>query len=405
MSILKNSSIYLLGEIFSKSLPFLLIPYLARSLGAEGFGHLANVQAYIALLIIFIGLLQEGALTRYFYFYGKRSIGLVLSSGYIYSSMISILLIIFSLLTKNIILFYVTLASFSQVLLSTQLSLRQCQQNSVEYAKIQVLNGLVIVVTTVFLFEFLASTYENRVISTIFANLLSFVFSFYLYKKNENIRYRYSLKYRIKGLLYILSFGAPLIFHQMSFFMKGQFDRIIIYEYFSVESLGVYAAGYQLASIFSVILMALNKAAVPVIYEKLKLKLIDGSNFLKWGKYSLAFVLIPALIALLIPEYIYELILGDGFENAKYFTVIFLVGLSFNIPYLCLVNYLFYLGKNKEIAYCTFSTSLIYVLCIYLFSSYDIKLVPISLIISNILLVIILFYYVKKLNPSLKSSG
>ena len=35
MSALKDSAIYLIGEVFSKALPFLLIPYLSRKLGIK----------------------------------------------------------------------------------------------------------------------------------------------------------------------------------------------------------------------------------------------------------------------------------------------------------------------------------------------------------------------------------
>ena len=41
MKILKDSAVYLLGELFAKALPFLLLPYLTRKLGAAGFGELS----------------------------------------------------------------------------------------------------------------------------------------------------------------------------------------------------------------------------------------------------------------------------------------------------------------------------------------------------------------------------
>ncbi|MCT8759307.1 flippase, partial [Glaesserella parasuis] len=44
MKALKDSSIYLIGEFASKSLPFLLLPYLTNKLGMEGFGELSYYQ-------------------------------------------------------------------------------------------------------------------------------------------------------------------------------------------------------------------------------------------------------------------------------------------------------------------------------------------------------------------------
>ena len=46
MSIMKDSSVYLTGELLSKSIPFLLLPYLSRKLGLEGFGELSYYQIF-----------------------------------------------------------------------------------------------------------------------------------------------------------------------------------------------------------------------------------------------------------------------------------------------------------------------------------------------------------------------
>ena len=69
--ILKDSVIYLIGEIVAKIFPFLLLPYLSRKLGVNGFGELSYYQTILSLLIIIISFSQEGAVTRYFYFLWK----------------------------------------------------------------------------------------------------------------------------------------------------------------------------------------------------------------------------------------------------------------------------------------------------------------------------------------------
>ncbi len=71
MALVKDSAIYLAGEILSKAIPFMLIPYLSRKLGVDGYGELSYYQTYIALFVIFLGLSQDGAIARYFYFYGN----------------------------------------------------------------------------------------------------------------------------------------------------------------------------------------------------------------------------------------------------------------------------------------------------------------------------------------------
>ncbi|EPL6399872.1 flippase, partial [Acinetobacter baumannii] len=60
-------------------------------------------------------------------------------------------------------------------------------------------------------------------------------------------------------------------------------------------------------------------------------------------------------------------------------------------PYLLLVNYFFYHGKNLVISKITLTASLCYLGLLWLFSIRDITLVPYALILSNILLIGILW--------------
>nr|WP_297347959.1 oligosaccharide flippase family protein [uncultured Glaciecola sp.] len=396
MSLVKNSSIYIFGEILAKLLPFLLLPYLTRKLGVDGFGELANAQAYIVLLVVFIGLSQDGAVARYFYFYGKRSIGLIVSCGLVLSLLFALPLIVFSLYTHNLIVLYIALAALSQVILKVQLSLRQCQKKAFEYTCIQVFSGVFTVAITIFLFETLKATYANRVLAIVIANFLTFFLGLYFYAQTTKLKLNFCWRIRRKGFTYIFMFGFPLVFHQLSFFMKGQLDRILIHENFTPAELGMYAAGFQLASILSILIMAINKAIVPFIYEGFKKKEINFLNVISWFHLSFLFIGLPALFAFLIPESVYQMILGDEFVGSKFYTVLFLLGLGLNIPYLLLVNFLFYHGENKKIAFSTICSSVIHVFFVYLFLQIGLDWIPVSLFLSNIILIIILYFSCKK---------
>ena len=111
MQLLKDSAIYVIGELFSKIVPFLLLPYLSRKLGVEGFGELSYYQTYLALFGIFLLLGQDGAVARYFYFYGKRSLDLVVRSGYAYTIVIGSLMLLVCWLLKAEIMACILISS------------------------------------------------------------------------------------------------------------------------------------------------------------------------------------------------------------------------------------------------------------------------------------------------------
>lgn len=128
MRILKDSFIYLIGELFAKSLPFLL-PYLTR----EGQKALVNyrIDTWLALFGIFIGLSQEGAVTRYFYFYGRKGLNTVVTGLFIQCCDFSNTA--FRLLVFKLKSWHILYSPCFSLFINVQLTLRQCQQQPIKY--------------------------------------------------------------------------------------------------------------------------------------------------------------------------------------------------------------------------------------------------------------------------------
>lgn len=399
ISLVKDSAIYLLGELFSKSIPFLLLPYLSRKLGVAGYGELSYYQTYLALFAIFIGLNQEGAVARYYYFYGKKGIDLILMSGYIYTCITGLLLLLFCFFLKSYILCYIVGICIFSSFLASQLSVRQCQKQAIPYTVLQFLSGFISAVFTVIFLEIYTNNLvEKRFLALLVANIVVFVIAFLLYhKKNKGFRLFTLKKYKL-GIVYILSFGLPLILHQLSFFMKGQLDRIFIYQTYSAAQLGVYSAAIQFASIISILIMAINKATLPYYYEALQTNKWTLESIKKITVLSLLLTPLPAVVLYVLPESLLLWILGKDFVGVKYYTCLFLFGYSLTIPYLILVNYLFYYGKNGGIAKMNLMSAFGYVALLIYCSQQSITWVPFALILSNLLLVGLLWMTITKEN-------
>ena len=62
-----------------------MLPYLTRKLGPDGFGELSYYLTMLSLFGIFVGLSQDGAVTRYFYFYGKKALNTIVKAGYLFN--------------------------------------------------------------------------------------------------------------------------------------------------------------------------------------------------------------------------------------------------------------------------------------------------------------------------------
>lgn len=397
MRIFKDSFIYLIGELFAKSLPFLMLPYLTRKLGPDGFGELSYYLTWLALFGIFIGLSQEGAVTRYFYFYGKKALNIVVTAGYLYNVVISAILLLGCWFFQAEIIAYIVLATMFQSFINVQLALRQCQKQPLRYIILQIILSLTSVFFTVVALELLSGDLvAYRILAIVMANALTFFIASAILGDLFSSKNTITLQRLKLGTLYIFSFGIPLILHQSSFFVKGQLDRLFIYEQYTKAELGIYSAGVQVAAVLPIILMALNKAVVPYYYQNLKQEKLSIQAIKKYTLFCMPLCIIPALISFALPESVYVWFLGEKYTDSKYYIVMYFLGYGANLPYLVLVNYLFFHAKNKLIASVTFISSISYVILMIVLGQYSIKYIPYALILSNILMVFILWFMISK---------
>ena len=393
MKIIKDSIIYLLSEFIAKITPFLIMPYLARVMGAENYGILSYYQTVIILIIIFIGLSQEGAITRSYYKYGVNSLNYIVATCYIYNVSISLLLIIFFFFLGLYDYIILTLIASFQSLFSVQLAIRQCQKKAKEYLKLQFLNFIFLISSLLFFIKM--NSFDNLK-SWLYSLLFTYMVCFFIGLKDFKLLGRRKISFRIfkLNLIYFISFGVPLLLHQLSVFAKGNFDKIYIYNFFDKNELGVYSIGVQFASLISVGLMAANKAIVPYYFEYLKKGKITNKIVFKYALISFLFVPIPILFFKIVPAEFYIYLLGKEFEGAKGVVEIFSLSFMFLLPYLIFVNYLFYMGKVLIISCISFISILFYLAFLIYFSKFGVFYIPYSMLIGNIVQVLLLGCYI-----------
>jgi O-antigen/teichoic acid export membrane protein len=393
MKILKDSVIYLAGELFAKSLPFLLLPYLSRKLGVAGFGELSYYQTFFALLLIVFGMSQDGAIARYYYVYGKRNLYGIMQAGYVYTMFMAAGGLLLAWLAQSLIFAVLICAAATQALLNVQLSLRQCQQQALAYTLIQLASGIAATVLTVALLEFTDGwPIEKRFAAIFLGNLAVGLAAWFVFRRQQPSRpRRYRPRTLVLCLMYLFSFGIPLLLHQFSGVMKGQLDRIVIFQLYPAAQLGIYAAAYQLAAILGVLLMALNRATVPHYYAALKAASINADTIKRWAKYSLLLAPLPAIIAALLPASWFLWVLGAQYNGVQYYTCLFLLGTALTLPYYILVNYLFFYGKTQAIAITSVWSAVAYVLILLPTVHIGLHWTPLAMILSNLLILPLLY--------------
>ncbi|QMT34403.1 oligosaccharide flippase family protein [Conchiformibius steedae DSM 2580] len=361
MKILKDSAIYLFGEMFAKALPFLLLPYLTRKLGAAGFGELSYYQTFSALLVILFGLSQDGAVARYYYVYGKRNLHNVVYAGYAYTFTVAAIALAVAWAAGSLIMAAVVASAAVQCILNVQLTLRQCRKQAVAYTVLQIASGLLCSLLTILLLEWTdGEPVFKRFAALLLGNTAVSAIAAWWFFRQQNNPIRWSW-YRIKhSLMYVAAFGLPLFLHHGAGFVKGQLDRMVLYPLYPAEQLGVYAAGFQVAMVLGILLMAVNKATVPYYYQAMKSGRLNAEKVRRLAWFSLPVMAIPALLALLIPEAWFLWLLGEQYGGVKWYICLFLIGCGLSAPYYLLVNYLFYRAWNSRISALSLLSAAIY---------------------------------------------
>lgn len=396
-ALLKDSLIYVVGEMTAKAVPFLLLPYLTRVLGTTGFGDLSYYLSLTAFILIAMSLSQNGALTRYFYVYGRHGLGNILLAGGLYSVGVLLIGTVISWLLHSELLFYCFFTAFLQTLIQNQLALRQCQKRPFSYLTIQLGLALGNLLWTVLIFQFFAGDTTDKVAQRLIAIILAHGFTFVVAlawaKYQFAIKFRFTPKRLKLGLGYILTLGLPLLLHGLSYTIKGQLDRVLIHERFSSHELGVYSAGVQVASSLTIVIMAVNSALVPHLYERLKSQRMTVMQLHRLFWLSLMVPVILTAMAWAMPSSLMAWLLGSDFAQSQYYVVMFVLAFSLIIPYLLLVNFLFYHAKSAQISLCSVISTVVYLLALWVLSGVSLAAVPYATIISSVVILPLLYYY------------
>jgi len=396
-ALLKDSLIYVVGEMTAKAVPFLLLPYLTRVLGTTGFGDLSYYLSLTAFIVIAMSLSQNGALTRYFYVYGRHGLGNILLAGGLYSVGVLLIGTAISWLLHSELLFYCFFTAFLQTLVQNQLALRQCQKRPFSYLTIQLGLALGNLLWTVLIFQFFAGDTTDKVaqrlIAIILAHGCTFVAALAWAKYQFAIKFRFTPKRLKLGFGYILTLGLPLLLHGLSYTIKGQLDRVLIHERFSSHELGVYSAGVQVASSLTIVIMAVNSALVPHLYERLKSQRMTVVQLHRLFWLSLMVPVMLTAMAWAMPSSLMAWLLGSDFAQSQYYVVMFVLAFSLIIPYLLLVNFLFYHAKSAQISLCSVISTVVYLVALWVLSGVSLAVVPYATIISGVVILPLLYYY------------
>lgn len=370
---LKKSTIYIIGDIVNKSIPFLMLPILTRYLTPSDYGVIANFTVILSIFSIIVGLSMQGSIGVNFFKMKKDIIKRYISSCIILLHVTSLLLL-FSVvfcypfiidriqIEKEWLIMIVFLA-FSQFLTTINLSLWIVEENAKNYTIYQVGQTLVITTISIILIIGLGMNWEGQLIAiTVGTIIFSFLSVIFIIKRGY-----LGFNFSIHHIRDALKFGVPLIPHELSGWIKTGADRLILTSLVGVTATGIYAVGYQLGMIVGIVIIAINKAWSPHIFKILS-KNPTYEEKVKLVKFTYIYF-IGVIIFSIITSYIIKLFLpiflGKSFAESSDFIMYISLAYAFQGMYFMVTNYIFYLKKTVALSVITFTTSIIHIILLY----------------------------------------
>ena len=309
LGFLGKAGTYVIGNSIQKAAVFFLVPIYTRYLSVEEFGLLGTLLSLVLILTLTIELGMASSLIR---FYHEYSDNLIRLTSYLTISIIlrittSVLLAIilfligehiWLLVTKNEVAynpnFYLIIGIiFSDVIIHMVTSLFQAKQEAKRYI-ISKLSQTAIQIILILYFIFSLKMGITGVLlgqmlgSVIIAMIL---FSFYCLSEVS-----FNNKLDWSDIKHNLNYGLPLVPHSITIWVRNASDRIVLIQFVTLTSVGIYHLGFTIGLAIGVIVNSIDLAFTPTFYSILKNNKDKSESIVSY--YSNMYVTILGLICI-----------------------------------------------------------------------------------------------------------
>ncbi|KOE84884.1 polysaccharide biosynthesis protein [Vibrio alginolyticus] len=396
MTLVKNSTIYLLSNIINAVIPFLLLPVLTRYLTPSEYGQVAMFQMLVSGLAAFVGLNAVGAANRKFYdsdcsptllreFNGICFQILIVSTG---------VLFLIGFLFTDILVYFLSIPSYwiyaalmfsaSSFVVSLRLGQWQIRGEAFRYGVLQISNSLLNMLLSLLFVVSLKYGSQGRVDGQVIAIVLCAIAATVSLYKDKLIKL---LVLRPEAIKFALNFGVPLIPHIFGFFLLSSVDRFVINQKLGLSDAGIYMVAVQISLAFNIVFDAINKAFVPWLFEILKRdQWYEKVKVVRATYIYFILIIVVSPLPFIFGPWLLVLIAGEEYRDAGKVIGWLCLGQIFGGMYLMVTNYIFYAKKTMQLSLVTISSGLLNVgLLFLLIESFGLQGAAMAFVLSKLI--------------------
>lgn len=368
-----SASFFLGADAITKLLPFLLIPFLTLNLGVIEYAELSRFYMYSAL---FLAILNPGVdvfLNRTFVRESsdKYRSDFILSMAVCFLLAFVLVVLIYNAKLDRVFIFS-ALYAFLQSISLVVISYFQIQVMSRLYFFVNVVGATVSTCLTLYLFVYVDSFVEYRYGSLIIGILFSIFVGVILMRYVDDGHWKVS-SWKV-SIVSILTFCTPLVLHNLSMYFRQYADKWIVDISYDSSVLSVFYLSFQLVSVITILILALNKFLTREIMERIE----NGMYWRLEKNIIVSFLLLLVLVELLLyllPAWVYGYFFGEEFSGINVFIMYMIPGVLSQILYIFYSSPLFFYGETGKLSLITLLSSVVSIIYLAVVSYYDAGLV------------------------------
>jgi O-antigen/teichoic acid export membrane protein len=353
----KNTGIVIIGDIIFRLVSLVVMIYLARYLGTDGFGKYSFVFAYLA----FFGVITELGLQTILVRDMSRDLSnapKLIGNAYIIKLILTIFAVVLSVIVITLISHptdtttYIYIAAFTLLFMSfSDLYATIFQANlRMEYNIIAKLAFKFLSAALILWIIFSHGTLMQVIIALVFSEMVKTLLS-YLFSR-KFVRPRFEIDFGLWK--YLFKEALPVALSSIIWVIYYRIDVVMLSMMIGYAEVGLYSAAYKLAEPFSLIPLALMVSLFPIMSTSFK---TSEEGLVKSYRLSFKYLLIITLpiamgVSILSDKFIF-LIYGAEFSGSAIALKILIWGLVFSSGTTIFWNVLVSTGKQKLGTYIT----------------------------------------------------
>ena len=362
----------IVGTLIYQGINFILTPYLTRALSLEAYGIVSVYISWSTLLVPIISLTTLSVIPHIKLYipehecdmYVSSMLGLSLCSTGIVTllTLIGMPFLVSSMELPKMVIVFMIMQSFGMGTVNFIVAYWIQYQETNKQFMVNVTMAIVTSVFSVFLIQLIGSEsqkYMGRIIGLAMPNFI-FAVGVYIY-----IVVKKRPLFNKKVWRYTIPICIPIIFHLLANTLLSQNSRIMLQKIEGFERAAIYSYIYTIASLISVLWVALNNAWVPVYFDMLgasKYELIEERG----KKYIFFFTSIVSGFLLVSPELL-TIIGGAKYSEGISIMPFMVLSMYFMFMYSFSINFKTICKNTMSIAVGTCCASLINMICNQIF--------------------------------------